>query len=507
MDELHSDPDKDAGEPSPSVGSDSSSTDRREEYLRSIIDSAMDAFVSIDQHGVIVEWNRQAESMFGWSRDEAIGRGIAETIIPEDLRQEHARGLRRLVETGKSTLLNRRLRLSALRRDGTEFPVVLAISGFVQVGQQRYVNAFVRDATEQSQALDAVRESEALYHSLVDCLPIHVTRSDLDGHIIYVNKTYCDMAGLQEKDILGKTNQDLSPPDMAQKYDLDDRRVAETGEVFSDIEENTIAGKDYFFEVRKTPVRDANDLIVATQAIFWDVTEREQARAALARSHRDLDDFVAIVSHDLHAPIRAVVSYCQLLQLRYEGQLDDVADEYIGYVMEGAKRMQELIDALRRYARVTRKDKPHQSVDCERALADAEANLELEIKEHGARISHDPLPNVSGDPTQLMQLFQNLIGNAIKYCESRQPEIRVWSLETDDAWQFHVRDNGIGIDLTRVEDIFRIFQRLHKGEVEFAGTGIGLATCKRIVERHGGEIHVESSPGEGSVFRFTIAKV
>lgn len=484
----------------------SSPEQRGEQFLRAVIDSALDAFISIDQHGVIVEWNRQAESMFGWSRDEAVGRAIAETIIPVHHRQAHTEGLKRLVETGEGTVLNRRLTLSALRRDGTEFPVELAISNPIQVGPQHYIHAFVRDATEHNKVVGAVRVSEALYHSLVDCLPIHVTRSNLEGRIIYANKTFCDMVGVREQEILGKTNRDLSPPEMAEKYDRDDRRVAETGEVFADIEENTIAGKDYFFELRKTPVRDATGKIVATQAIFWDVTEREQARAALARSHRDLDEFVAVVSHDLHAPMRAVVSYCQLLQQRYKGQPDDVAEEYVRYVMEGAKRMQTLIDALRRYARVTRKDTLHRPVDCERVLADAESNLEVEIKERTATVTHDPLPTVKGDPTQLMQLFQNLIGNAIKYCQQSRPMVHVRAEESDDAWQFSVRDNGIGIDLTKVKDIFRIFQRLHSEEAEFSGTGIGLATCKRIVERHGGEIHVESNPGEGSVFRFTVAK-
>jgi light-regulated signal transduction histidine kinase (bacteriophytochrome) len=291
---------------------------------------------------------------------------------------------------------------------------------------------------------------------------------------------------------------------MANKYQQDDRRVAETGEIFQCIEMNRVGEHTRHMEVRKSAVRDVDDKIIGVQVIFWDVSQREKALAALERSNRDLDDFVAIVSHDLHAPIRAVASYCELLQHHYQDELDETAEEYIGQATSGVKRMQRLISDLRSYSRVTRKAKNYVSIECEAALADALANLETEIRESGAKITHDPLPTVTADATQMMQLFQNLIGNGIKYRKNPTPEIHVSAEKQEGYWQFAISDNGIGMDLNKSKGIFRLFYRLHSDEAEYLGTGIGLATCKRIVERIGGSIWVKSEPAEGSVFFFSI---
>ena len=216
-----------------------------------------------------------------------------------------------------------------------------------------------------------------------------------------------------------------------------------------------------------------------------------------------LQHFAYIASHDLQEPLRMVASYVQLLARRYQGKLDADADEFIGFAVDGATRMQTLINALLAYSRVGTQAKEFAPTDCEAILDGTLAGLKKTIEENGAVITRDPLPTVMGDGTQLGQLFQNLIGNGIKFRGAAPPRIHVSSRRNGKGWVFSVRDHGIGIDPQYAERIFVMFQRLHtKGE--YPGTGIGLAVCKKIIERHGGQIWIESQPGEGATFHFTI---
>jgi PAS domain S-box-containing protein len=228
-----------------------------------------------------------------------------------------------------------------------------------------------------------------------------------------------------------------------------------------------------------------------------------QHTRALARSNADLEQFAYIASHDLQEPLRMVSSYLQLLERRYKDQLDTDAQEFIAYAVDGATRMQALINALLSYSRVGTRGKPFEPTDCAVILDRALANLKVAIEESDAVVTHDPLPTTMSDSVQLTQVFQNLIGNAVKFHGERRPEIHIGAQRRDGEWLFSVRDNGIGIDPQHYERIFAIFQRLHTRE-EYPGAGIGLAICKKIVERHGGRIWVESQPGAGSTFYFTI---
>lgn len=247
------------------------------------------------------------------------------------------------------------------------------------------------------------------------------------------------------------------------------------------------------------------------QCNIRDITERKRleklAKATiteLARSNAELAQFGYVASHDLQEPLRAVASCIQLLQKRYSGQLDARADEFISHSVGGVKRMQTLIEDLLDYSRVGTESRVLNDIDCAEAVAHAVANLKEAITESGAVVTHDSLPVVRANPTQLGQVFQNLIGNAIKFRGERLPLIHIAAEKKGDGeWILSVRDNGIGMEAQYFDRIFQVFQRLHSRR-EYAGTGIGLAICKKIVERHGGRIWVESQPGEGSVFRFTL---
>ncbi|MCH8011563.1 MAG: response regulator [Candidatus Marinimicrobia bacterium] len=256
--------------------------------------------------------------------------------------------------------------------------------------------------------------------------------------------------------------------------------------------------------------RLVDNLQVSNKELAKEVAERKRMEASLARqakelerSNAELKQFAYVASHDLQEPLRAVVSYLQLLDRRYSGKLDADADEFIGYAVEGATHMRELINDLLAYSRVSTHRKPLQPTACSSILTRVLDNLMVPIKERGAVVTHDTLPELVADATQLTQLFQNFISNSIKFCGDKQPKIHIGVEQKDGEWLFSVRDNGIGIDPQYAERIFLIFQRLHSRS-EYPGTGIGLAICKKIVERHGGRIWLESEPGKGATFYFTI---
>jgi len=262
---------------------------------------------------------------------------------------------------------------------------------------------------------------------------------------------------------------------------------------------------------RAIPIQDQKGAIIEWFGAASDITgrkraekEREELIRELERSNRELQQFAYVSSHDLQEPLRTVTVYAQLLQKRYQGKLDEKGDKYLTYMFDAANRMSSLITDLLAFSRVGSSAEPFQPVEMESVLKDALTNLKVAIEGSGVEITHDPLPQVEGDRGQLTQLLQNLIANGLKYQKKdTAPRVSVSVERQHDEWVFGVHDNGIGIDPQFYDRIFIIFQRLHKRE-EFSGTGMGLAICRKIVERHGGRIWVESSPGEGSSFYFSL---
>jgi light-regulated signal transduction histidine kinase (bacteriophytochrome) len=261
------------------------------------------------------------------------------------------------------------------------------------------------------------------------------------------------------------------------------------------------------------PLFDEHGHFTGYRGVGSDITERKRAELALREAHEELkrsnselEQFAYVASHDLQEPLRMVSSYTQLLVRRYGEKFDGDSREFMGYIVDGAARMKQLIEDLLAYSRVGTRGKDFREVPVEEALQRAVANLRAAIQETSAAVTWDALPTVLADDTQLTQLFQNLIGNALKFRSASVPRIHVFVANNEPAWHFMVRDNGIGIEPQYFERIFMVFQRLHN-KADYPGTGIGLAICKKVVERHGGRIWVESRPGDGSAFHFTLPKL
>jgi PAS domain S-box-containing protein len=272
-------------------------------------------------------------------------------------------------------------------------------------------------------------------------------------------------------------------------------------------------GSEFPVEISLSPMTLADGGTITISNVR-DVTSRKAAdqrlratAADLARSNAELEQFAYVASHDLQEPLRMVASYTQLLARRYRGKLDDDADEFIGFAVDGARRMQELINDLLTYSRVGTQSLQLQPVDTTQVVDQVVSDLTAAIKDSRATVERDDLPTIMADPTQLRQLFQNLIANGIKFHRPDEtPRVHVAAARADGAWTFTVSDNGIGIEPQYLERIFVLFQRLHT-RADYPGTGIGLAICKKIVERHGGQIGVASSPGAGTTFTFTLPYV
>ncbi len=268
-------------------------------------------------------------------------------------------------------------------------------------------------------------------------------------------------------------------------------------------------GERHFVEIIASPLWGTDGTLQGIVESMRDITERKRAEeelarrtAELARSNAELEQFAYVVSHDLQEPLRMISGFTKLLEKRYRGRLDKSADEFIAYIVDGTARMQRMIEDLLAYSRVGTRGKPFEPTDCEVIFDQAMINLKVAIEQSGAVVTHDPLPVITADTIQMIGLFQNLISNAIKFRREEPAQVHISAKMKGNEWVFSVRDNGIGIAPELFGHLFQLFQRLHPDE--YPGTGIGLATCKRIVERHGGRIWVESEAGKGSIFYFTI---
>jgi PAS domain S-box-containing protein len=342
--------------------------------------------------------------------------------------------------------------------------------------------------------------------------PIYVR--DLEGRFYLANSACARVFGRSVDQVLGRTMRELLPNDSYDAVAQSDREVVLAGATRTVEEVAEIDGVMRIFLTTKGPYRDADQKTIGTMGVARDITERKRSEERLVktakelkRSNDELQQFAYVASHDLQEPLRMVASFTELLAKRYKGRLDSEADEFIEFAVDGCNRMQALIRDLLAYSRVGTSGKALHKCSSEDALNNALVNLRATVEASGAVVTHDPLPVIWTDDKQLTQVFQNLIGNAIKYRSGEVPRVHI-SVTKNQAneWIFSVGDNGLGIDPQYFERIFVLFQRLH-GQNEFEGTGIGLAICKKIVERLGGRIWVESQAGKGSTFYFALPEV
>jgi light-regulated signal transduction histidine kinase (bacteriophytochrome) len=267
-----------------------------------------------------------------------------------------------------------------------------------------------------------------------------------------------------------------------------------------------------YINTKATILRDDFGAPVRMTGVCFDITEMKRSTEQtmfnlnedLLRSNKELEQFAYVASHDLQEPLRMISSFTQLLSMRYKDKLDKEAQEFISFAVDGASRMQTLINDLLEYSRIETRGKSLTAVDMHYVLGQTINNLGIKIREKNALITNDELPTIVANQAQMIQLFQNLIGNSIKFCIC-SPIIHISAKSEHNHYHFTIKDNGIGIESQYFEKVFQIFQRLHSKE-EYGGTGIGLAICKRIIERHGGKIWIESDPGEGTIFNFTLLK-
>jgi PAS domain S-box-containing protein len=488
---------------------------RERDRLRTLIDNLPDVIFIKDSEYRLVTVNRAFIRQFGApSEADVLGKTDFD-FCPVDLAQSYRSDDERVILRGE-TLVNREEeilspelgRISILT---TKVPLRDAhgeIVGLVGI---------CRDISERKTTEDALKQSEWLYHSLVDNLPVFVVRKDLEGRITYANESLCQLLGKPLDDVLGKTDYDFFPRELAEKYRSDDRAVIESGKVFSDIEENRSGERNSWFEVRKTPIRDTSGRSVGSQAIFWDVTQRQQALLDLAEAkeaaeaaNRAKSEFLANMSHEIRTPMNAIIGMTGLV---LDSQLNHQQRDYLDTVRESAESLMGIINDLLDFSKIEsgKIELEAEPFDLRAWLGDAMRALAIRADARGLELVYNVdrrVPAVIvGDGLRLRQVIVNLVGNAIKFTERGEVVLDASVIrEGQDDLQllFSVRDTGIGIAPEHREKIFRAFEQADMSTTRrYGGTGLGLAISSRLAELMGGRISVDSELGVGSTFRFT----
>lgn len=488
-----------------------------ERQYRGLLEAAPDAMIVSNTEGKILLVNAETERLFGYERTELIGQPV-DILVPQRVRGSHSGHRAGYAAHPRTRAMGEGRQLSGLRKDGSEFPVEISLSP-TELPEGLLITTAIRDISARLESEKALRLTEERHRMAVEVAELGTWTMNLASGDLTWSDEFGRLYGFAPSD--SPTREDIVsriPPDERARIGEAVKAAVEQGTAY-EVEYRIMwpDGSIRWIVSRGRLHRNAEGTPVDIQGVIMDVTERrqiedlklqreaEQRRAeALQRSNEELQQFAYIAAHDLQEPLRMVASYTQLLGQRYKGRLDSDADDFIAFAVDGARRMQMLISDLLAYCRVETAGKALLDVPSREAFAEALRNLEGAIAESDAQITCDPLPQVMADRTQLVQLFQNLIGNAIKYRTSERPQIHVSAKRgRPNEWIFSIRDNGIGIDPKYSERIFLMFQRLHSRD-EFSGTGIGLTLCKKIAERHGGRIWVEPNTGPGSTFHVAL---
>lgn len=489
-----------------------------EAKIGAYFEAAPQAILIVAPDDTIALVNRSAEQMFGYTRAELVGRHLA-ILIPPAKRDIHAVHRFEFFHEPRIRPMGKHAQLTAVRKDGTEFPVEIGLS-YAKTEDGVLAMALVNDITERKRSEHelamktmALRASEAQLRSFLEAAAQAILAVSQDGRIMLVNRCTEEMFGYRREELLGQELELLLPARYQHAH------VRHRAGFFSEPRRRPMGPGSELWGRRKDgsefPVEVGLSFVdggggVLALGLISDITERKRSADELAaavddlrRSNAELEQFAYVASHDLQEPLRMITSYLNLLERRCRGKLDADGEEFLRYAVNGAERMKGLIRDFLQVSRISRQALKLEPSPADAMVENALGNLAAAIDEHNATIVVEPLPVVPADPVLLTQVFQNLVGNAIKFHATQAPEIHISARQQDGLCVFAVRDNGIGIAPQHAERIFRIFERLHEVS-EYPGSGIGLAVSRKIVERHGGTIWFESEPGAGSTFYFAI---
>ncbi|MCG8406925.1 MAG: PAS domain S-box protein [Phycisphaerales bacterium] len=493
---------------------------KSESIKRSVLTTAVDAIITINERGSILSFNNAAETMFGYSEAEVLGRNV-NGLMPSPYAEEHDGYIANFLRTGERKIIGIGREVVGLRKDGSTFPMDLAVSQ-VEIEGEIVFAGIVRDVSERKEAgielgrrSAALQKSESMMRSVLTTAVDGIITIDERGSILSYNNAAETMFGYTEAEVLDRNVNCLMPSPYSEEHDgylenflrTGDAKIIGSGREVVGLRKD---GSTFPMDLAVSQVEiEGGEIVFA--GIVRDVTERNRAEAELneqneelIRKNRELGEFTYVASHDLQEPLRKLVSFSKLLETDIGGNLPKRAAEDLGFITDAARRMQTLVQDLLKLSRAGRSDLDKKRMDLNVCVDQAINSLAARIEETDAQITRDDLPVVFGDQTLLTQLYQNLISNALKFIPPDQrPAVRITSEVIEGEWIFGVRDNGIGMKSEYLEQVFAPFKRLH-GRTEFEGTGIGLAICRKAVERHGGHIWVESEPGKGAHFKFTI---
>jgi PAS domain S-box-containing protein len=462
-----------------------------------VVESSPSGVVMVDRGGTIVLVNRETERLFGYTRGELLGQSI-ELLVPARFRQGHPTVREQFFADPHARAMGAGRDLFGVHKNGTEIPVEIGLNP-IEADEGFFVLASVIDVS-------ARRRAEARFRVAVEASPHGMMMVDPEGQIVLVNQEIERLFGYPREELLGQKVELLVPSQTGARHPqlratfhaAPQARPMGAGR---DLYGRRKGGGEIPVEIGLTPIETDEGTFVLASVV--DIGPRKQAEEELRRSNEELERFAYVASHDLQEPLRTVASYVQLLSRRYRDQLDSDAADFIDFAVGGVRRMQHLIEDLLAFSRVGTRGAPLVPTDMQAGFEGTLASLHAALHESNATVTADSLPMVMADAGQLAQLLTNLIGNALKFRAAEPPLVHVGAERTGRMWTISVQDNGIGIAPENFERIFVIFQRLHSRE-EYAGTGVGLAICKKIVERHGGRIWLESAPGQGARFSFTL---